>query len=63
MDEKELKKVGGILKMVDDFVLPLAEQGAKMTKNPMDDIVVSFLKGGVPSARKKIEELESQTPE
>ena len=57
MDAKDLEKIEGIVKMIDNFILPLAEQGAAMTKNPIDDMAVAFLKGGVPALKKKIEEI------
>ncbi len=57
MPKEELEKIDGILKVIDKLVLPLAEKGAEMTKNPIDDLAVAFLEGGVPGARKKIEEL------
>jgi len=50
------KKIADIIGMVDEYALPLAEQGVKMTKTPDDDLVVAFFTGGLPALQKKIEE-------
>ena len=54
------QKIDNILAMVERFVLPLAEQGVKMTGNVEDDLVVAFFEGGIPAVRKKLEELEAK---
>ncbi len=54
----DLKKIEGILAIVDTYGIPLMEQGVKVTKNVEDDVVVAFLKGGIPEVRKKLDEIE-----
>ena len=52
------QKIDSILKLVDQFIIPLAEQGVATTKNVEDDLAVAFVKGGIAELRKKLEELE-----
>ncbi len=51
----DIKKIEGIIRIVNDYGVPLMEEGAKITKNPADDMVVALLKGGLPEVLKKIE--------
>ncbi len=54
------KKLDMIFGIAEDYIIPLAEQGVKMTKNKEDDLAVAFFKGGIAEARKKLQELEAQ---
>ena len=57
----EDKKMVNILNLVITYILPLAEEGVKMTKTPDDDIAVSFFAGGLPAVQKKLLSLAVQT--
>ena len=57
----DYKKIANIIGMVDEYGLPLAEEGVKMTKTPDDDIAVSFFAGGLPAVQKKLLSLAVQT--
>jgi len=56
----DYQKIDNILKLVEQFLLPLAEQGVQMTKQPEDDLALAFIKGGLPELRKKLEELAAE---
>ncbi len=57
-----LKKLDTILGIGEDYIIPLAEQGVKMTNNIEDDLAVAFFKGGIKEVRQKLQTLESDTP-
>ena len=44
MDEKTLEM---ILKMVEQFIIPMAEKYAEQSKNPYDDLALRFVRGGI----------------
>jgi len=50
------EKVLALIKLINTYVLPLAEQGAKMSKTDIDNLVVTLLKGGLPAVEKFLEQ-------
>ena len=58
----DLKKLDTILGIGEDYIVPLAEQGVKMTKNIEDDLAVAFFKGGIREVRQKLQTMEADTP-
>lgn len=53
----DYKKIASIIEMVDEYALPLAEQGVKLTKTPDDDLAVAFFAGGLPALKQKMQEI------
>jgi len=58
MDKEKKEKVGKVLELTNNFLLPLAKQGVKTTKNPVDDLIVALFEGGLPEVIKKLDKLD-----
>ena len=57
---KDMEKIKQGVILMNSYLLPLAETGAKASGNPYDNLVVALLKGGLPEVVKEIERLEGQ---
>ena len=60
MNKETAEKIGKVLELANNFLIPLAEQGVEMTKNTEDDLIVALFKGGIPEVQKKLEEIGSK---